>query len=407
MKILQLCKKYPFPIKDGESLAITSLAQALHRAGCSMTLLAMNTSRHRADLERCEATIPYYIGVHTVEVDNAIHPFDALRNLLFTSDSYHVERYDVEMFDNALRDLLRKEHFDVVQLETIYLAPYIKTIRAHSDAKIVLRAHNVEHEIWERIATNSHWLKRWYLHQITPRLKAFEVEHLNQYDMVAGITARDLEQFDALGLNKPSIVIPVGLDTDQYPENWSAFQRKPLSLSFIGSLDWMPNSEGLEWFLREIWQPVLRPRFPELVLHIAGRNAPDWLTNHDYTGVHYVGEVPDAADFLLQHPITIAPLLSGSGIRVKLLEGIALGRVVIASSMGLEGIDLRHQQEGLIADTPEAWAEAIAWCIAHERLQSVGEAARRFCKEHFDGATIVAKLTDAYENLLATEEIHT
>ncbi len=313
MRILQLCKKFPYPVKDGESIAITYLAKALSELGCEVTLLAMNTSKHRVDTEALDhGEFDHYAAVHTVPVDNHIRPAAALRNL-FSDRSYHIERFDHQEFADKLRELLLREKFDVVQLETLYLAPYVPVIRENSNAAVVLRAHNVEHEIWERIAANSHTLKKWYLGRITPRLKKYEIEQLSQYDLLAGITERDVALFRHLGLHKPAVVTPIGLDSRDYQPDPRSFER-PLSLSFIGSLDWMPNLEGLRWFLDEVWTPLLAPRFPELTFHIAGRNTPEWLERLRLERVTVHGEVDSAADFINQHSVMVVPLLSGSAL---------------------------------------------------------------------------------------------
>jgi polysaccharide biosynthesis protein PslH len=405
MKILQLCKKFPFPVKDGESIAVTYLAKALDQLGCDVTLLAMNTSKHRVNLADLSHGFEHYADIHAIDIDNHLRPLDALRNLLFSKKSYHIERFVEPAFEAKLRQLLARQRFDVIQLETLYLAPYLPIIRQYSDARIVLRSHNVEHEIWERIATNSHPLKKWYLQKITPRLRQFEIEHLNQYDLVVGITARDLLCFKKLGLKKPAIVTPIGLECAAYQPDFSVFEMsRPLSLSFIGSLDWMPNLEGLRWFLDEVWSPLLRPRFPDLELHIAGRNAPAWLLRLDVPGIIVHGEVADAAQFLNQHPITIAPLLSGGGMRAKILEGMALGRVVVSTTLGMEGIDVQHRREALLADTPQAWQSAIEWCHSQRAaMQHMGRAARDFCAENFDNQEVAQKMLERYAQLVRSE----
>ena len=145
MKILQLCKKFPYPQKDGESIAIANLSKALVKLGCEVHLLAMNTSKHYVDLENVEQETEHYSEVYAVEVDNAIRPMDALGNLI-RGQSYHVSRFESEHFRRNLIKLLKKQQFDVIQLETLYLAPYLDAIREHSDAVIAMRAHNVEHE---------------------------------------------------------------------------------------------------------------------------------------------------------------------------------------------------------------------------------------------------------------------
>ncbi len=396
MRILQLCKKFPFPVKDGESLAITNLAQAFHALGHEVTLLAMNTSKHWCDLDQLPSDFNHYAAVHAVEIDNRVRPLGLAHNLLFTSNSYHVERFREERFAQKLRAVLHNQDFDVVQVETIYLSPYLQTIRENSRALVSLRAHNVEHEVWERVTTNSKSLKKWYLEQATPRLKRYELEHLNAYDVVAGITARDVAHFQRLGLNKPALDIPIGIDCSRYAPDYRPF-RGPLSLSFIGSLDWVPNIEGLQWFLEQVWTPLLAPAFPKLTLHIAGRNTPDWLMRLNLPRVTVHGEVPDAAEFLNQHPIMIAPILSGGGMRAKILEAMALGRVVLSTRLGMEGIDARHSQEALLADTPDEFLRAIAQSIERPaEATRLGANARAFCASHFDNLTIAGKLLDQY-----------
>ncbi len=395
MKILQLCKKFPFPLKDGEAIAVTYLAKALAELGNEVTLLSMNTSKHWFDIADLPHDFDHYADIETVYVDNRIRPIPALRNL-FTARSYHIERFDDAAFAQKLTQMLQNEHFDVVQLESVYLAPYIPVIRRHSTALIALRAHNVEHEIWERVADNGNALKKWYLQTITPRLKQYEIENLNQYDLVVGISERDVAQFSALGLQKPTTVTPIGLDSRDYQPDPGSFQR-PLSLSFIGSLDWMPNQEGLRWFLDEVWTPVLAPAFPELTFHIAGRTAPRWLQNLQVERVHFYGEVPHAADFLNQHSVMVVPLLSGGGMRAKILEGMAVGKVVLSTTVGMEGISARNREECLLANTPEQWREAVAWCYAQGTdLAQLGRQARAFCTAHYDNLEVARELVATY-----------
>lgn len=396
MRVLQLCKKFPYPVKDGESIAISYLARALADLGCEVTLLAMNTSKHRVDTGAVSLEhFAHYSAVHSVPVDNHIRPVAALRNLL-SDRSYHIERFEHAAFAERLRKLLREEQFDVVQLETLYLAPYIPIIRENSRATVVLRAHNVEHEIWERIAANSNPVKKWYLERITPRLKKYEIEQLAAYDLLAGITERDVAHFRRLGLRKPAVATPIGLDSRDYQPDPASFQR-PLSLSFIGSLDWMPNLEGLRWFLDEVWQPLLAPRFPELTFHIAGRNTPEWLRRlaHDRVVVH--GEVESATEFINQHSLMVVPLLSGGGMRAKILEGMALGKVALSTRIGMEGIAARHKKEALLADTPAEFAESIAWCYEQgAALAQIGDNARRLCTEQYDNLAGARRLLEAY-----------
>ena len=404
MRILQLCHKFPWPLKDGAAIASTYLAKAFADLGNEVTLLSMNTSKHWFDTDELPHDFDHYADIQTVFVNNHIRPLPALLNL-FSKRSYHVERFDNADFAKRLKEILEKTSFDIVQLESLYLTPYIPVIRKYSSASIVLRAHNVEHEIWERVSENSNPLKKWYLNKITPRLRQYEIEHLNEYDLLVGISERDVEQFRALGLEKPTTVTPIGLDCRDYSADSSSFQR-PISLSFIGSLDWMPNQEGLRWFLDEVWSPVLAPAFPELTFHIAGRTAPYWLRNLDMERVVFHGEVESSPDFLNQHSVMVVPLLSGGGMRAKILEGMAVGKVVLSTRVGMEGVGAQNEKECLLADTPEEWLNAIRWCYRQGKgLEELGRKAQTFCHDHYDNLEVGRRLLETYSSLMPKTQI--
>ncbi len=391
MRFLQLCKKYPYPIKDGESVAIVHLSRALHRLGGAVSLLAMNTFRHWYAGHAVPEGLGHYERVASVAVDNRIRLWPALRNL-FSTRSYHIERFISPHFAQRLRKWLQEHPFDVVLLETIYLTPYIPIIRQYSKALVVLRPHNVESEIWERLSANSSWPQKPYLRLQARRLRRYEQRHINDGDLLAGISDRDVAAFRAWNLDKPTLVLPIGVDLSAYCPDERSFDQ-PLSLSFIGSLDWPPNVEGLRWFLREVWTPLLLPAFPELTFHIAGRNMPAWLRSLRVPRVQVHGEVPDAATFLNAHSVMVVPLLSGGGMRAKIVEAMALGRVVISTSMGLEGVPARHGQEVWVADYPAAFVEVIRACYQRgEQLVEMGRRARMFCAAHFDDATNAKRL---------------
>jgi len=391
MRILQLCKKFPYPIKDGEVIAITNLARAFKELNAEVHLLCINTPKHFFDKTQLPESFNFYETIQSVSVDTDLKPQQAFLNL-FSSKSYHIDRFVSPDFSKKIKETLEKIQPDVVQLETLFLAPYVDLIRKYSNAKIVMRAHNVEHEIWTRITNNtSAVLKRKYLAYLTRKLKKFELDHLNKYDLLIPITKKDLTTFQELGFKGDHQVTPIGIDHQHYQLDPIKTTR-PLSISFIGSLDWVPNLEGMDWFIKNAW-PKIRATFPDLTLHLAGRNTPNHLYELAPQKVIVHGEVPDAQKFINQHPIMIVPLLSGSGMRVKILEGMALGRVVITTSIGLEGIEAKHEKEVLIANSAEEWFECLKFCQENPtRLSEIGAAARKLIQTSYDNLEIGQRL---------------
>lgn len=408
MRILQLCKKYPFPLKDGESIAVTNLGRALHELGCDLTLLAMNTVKHKADTSTIPDALSHYSEIHTVEVDNRLKPMDAIANL-FSGDSYHISRFISGEFEAKVIEVLSRSTFDIIQLETLYLAPYLPTIRKYSKAMIAMRAHNVEHEIWERITEKSGFLpKKWYLRYLTDKLRRFEMQTLNEYDFLVAISERDLNKFKKLGYQNGAIASPVGIDLRSYKLNDGQREemQKKLDLFFIGSLDWMPNMDGLGWFMDEVWEKV-RNEFEDVGFHVAGRNTPTSLMNRSDERLKILGEIPDAHQFIRDHQIMIVPLFSGSGMRVKILEGMALGKTIITTSLGLEGIPARHDQEVLIADTAEGFIEAIRRCRTEKGLvDRLGIQAQQFIQDNFDAMDIAQRLLESYQYITSDSYSH-
>ncbi|MDX1667190.1 MAG: glycosyltransferase family 4 protein [Saprospiraceae bacterium] len=397
MKILQVCKKFPHPAKDGESIAVTSLGRALHHSGCKLSLLAMNTAKHPFRGRNLPDALNFYDDVGMVDVDNRLRVWDAFLNL-FSRDSYHISRFESQGFARRLQRVLREREYDIIQLETLFLVPYIPLIRKETGAPIALRAHNVEYEIWDRISQNAvSGPRKWYLQYLTKKLKRFEKASIGTCDVLLPITEKDLQTFQRLGYRGRAQVIPIGINTEEYRPDYSVFDRPP-SMGFIGSLDWMPNREGLDWFLDSIW-PRLLTSFPELRLHVAGRNTPASLRDSKRAGLVIHGEVPDARAFINQHSLLLVPLLSGSGMRVKILEAMALGKVVITTRLGLEGIEARDGRELMVADTASEFASKLQ--LFHRQgaqMRAMGQRARQFVETRYHSREIASRLRELYSS---------
>lgn len=396
MNILQLCKKFPYPFKDGESLAVYYLSKSLNELGCDITLLAMNTSKHYFEYNGNLEALAHYKEIHSVPVNNKVNIFGAVKNL-FSSLPYHVSRYNSRAFKSQLIELLKNNDYDIIHLETLYVTKYISVIRKYTDAPIVLRAHNVEHEIWERVTNNTKitW-KRLYLKYLTAKLKRYELAQFSSIDHLLAITHRDLKNFRSLGYHKSAIAVPIGLDTRDYMASDKKMDQ-PLSISFIGSLDWVPNTEGIDWFLEEIWPSILE-QFKDITLHIAGRNTPASYLKKNIPNVTFYGEVEDAKAFINAHPVMIVPLLSGSGMRVKILEGLFLGRLVITTSLGLEGIEASHKDQVLIAETKEEFVKCIKFLIDHPiQSDNITKRAMVYASRYYDNLQIGKDVKDFYQ----------
>lgn len=396
MRVLLLSNKFPYPPRDGGAIATLNVARAMAKLGHGVTVLAMNTTKHYFNPMELPEELTEEIMFHSVRVQNEVTSIGAMK-ALFRNRSYNVQRFVSKEFEEQLRMILRDHGpFDVVQLEGIYLTYYIPVIRQHSKALVILRAHNLEHQIWERRARNeSSLFRKQYLNILSRQLKSYETKMLKEVDALVPISPIDELGFRKLGYSGPSHMCPASFDEARLSPSLEAPAQH--SIFFLGALDWAPNVEGLKWFVSEVWRKVLA-HHPDLMLQIAGRNMPEEIKFLHAPNVNVLGEVEDAVQFMNLFNLMIVPLFSGSGMRVKIVEGMALGKVIITTPVGAEGINGKNGIHYLLASTPEEFAQQILRCLkGGELCQLIRSQAIQFARAHFGSMSTTSALLDFYK----------
>jgi len=397
MRILELVNRVPWPLTDGGAIGVQYYLEGYLKAGCTLSLLAMNTTRHWVDVQQLPALYGQLRHFETIRVDNSIRPLPALRSLL-RGTSYHIDRFLSPAYEAALTRLLQDNRFDVVHLDGIFLTPYLPVIRKHSRAKIVLRMHNPEFRIWERLAAQEkNPLKRWYLGKLAAQLKAFEQKHINDYDLALPISKEDEAVYRALGCTIPMYLHPFGVDVGATP---FLPAQPPATVYHIGAMDWLPNQESVDWLLEKVW-PLVHRQLPQLMLYLAGRNMPEKYKQQTWPNVIVAGEVPDALAFESNKSILAVPLLSGGGVRIKIFKGMAMGKCIVTTPVGVEGIDAVPDRDVLLATTAPAFAQQIMAAAQNpELMKNCGSNARRLMEEKYDAPKLMQHLMARYEELL-------
>jgi len=372
--------------------------EGLIDAGHQVKVLALNTNKYFIKLNEIPKEYINKTKIEFVYQDLSIKPIEAFLNL-FSKKSFHVERFISEAFAEKIVNTLEQDKYDIVQLEMLYMTPYINVIRKHSRAKIILRSHNVEHLIWERVTTNtSNAIKRSYLAGLTRKLKNYELNAINQYDGIATISKQDAGFYKENNSIIPITDISFGVDMTKYEVSSEPFEFP--TLFHLGSMNWMPNEEGIKWFIETTWNLIAK-KFPDLKFYLAGRMMPEWLENLKIEHIEVVGEVEDAQEFINSKAVMIVPLFSGSGIRIKIIEGMALGKAIISTKIGAEGIAYTNGINILIADTPEEFLAAIEKYISNiDFCKEVGHNARKLIEEKHNLNKITQKLLAFYQKVL-------
>lgn len=394
MKVLQLCHKPPYPSRDGGCLAIAATTTGLIDAGHEVKVLCMSTHKHPFEKEKIPAELLISTRMESVFVDVRVKPLNALWNLL-ADRSYNLVRFKSNDFETRLISVLSIEQFDIIHLESLFCAPYIDSIRKHSKAKVVLRAHNVEHVIWQRLASQTNnSLKRMYLQRLADQLQKAEFELLQKMDGIVTITEDDRNSFARMSVNVPMTAVAMGINVASIEVQPAT--SGPLRIYHLASMDWQPNLEAVDFFVQEIW-PRLHVELPELQAYFAGRNMPQRLTGQHRPPLHIEGEVPSATAFACDRQVMVVPLLSGGGMRIKIVEAMALGKAVLSTSIGAEGIPYTDGTNLLIASTPDEFIAKLKWLQENPmELERIGVAARQLAEQHFDLKTVTDRLANFY-----------
>lgn len=408
MHILQVSPRVPFPLHDGGAIGIYNITAGLLRAGHRVTMLAINTPKHHQPADALAHLGPNFRLV-TVAVDTRLKPLKALRNLLFSGVPYNAERFISSEVIGALVALIQAEKFDVIQYEGTYMAWYHEWLSSEEltpeRTVNVLRAHNIEYVIWERLAKGEKNLaKRRYLSQLATRLHSFEKEYLWCFDGVAAITEEDIVRLKELGCPEPIALIPAAVEMSSFQPD-PAIEPRLRSVFMIGSLNWLPNLEGLDWLLREVW-PAVHAELPDLELHVAGTGTPPHLLAPRTDNVFIHGFVGSAAAFMRQYDLMLVPLLSGGGMRIKIIEGMALGKAILSTGLGAEGIAVRDGHDVVLRDGAPAWQAALH-DYYHGRLPvgPLGAAAARTAADVYDNNRVTERFEALYAQLGAGQAV--
>ncbi len=396
MKILIISDKPPWPGTSGGALAIMSAIKGLSAHGADLTVINASTKKHPENTGKKNEAVPPGVHSLSVRIKTGLNPFQLIVNLIFSGLPYNIARFNSAVFRKTLQKLLVNEHFDLVQIEGLNMSMYLDTIRRYSNAYVAIRSHNVEHLLWKRLAGNEkNKIKKHYMRILARRLKKYEISIINRCDLSITLTSYDRVCFGEAGIYKPSFIFPYTID----PVKKHRKKADNNTISYIGSLDWKPNQEGLQWFLNTVWEKIRKER-PDTVLMVAGRNAPDWLEKKlSGPGIRYMGEISNAINFIAESGILIIPLLSGSGIRVRAIQSMALGTPVVTTNKGIEGIEAQNGKEILVASSAEEFTSHIYSLMEGGLLyDKLSENSVKFITGNYDTAKYCRELIDFYRN---------
>ncbi|MGA2389749.1 MAG: glycosyltransferase [Candidatus Sulfotelmatobacter sp.] len=251
----------------------------------------------------------------------------------------------------------------------------------------ILFQHNVESVLWRRMAeTENHPVRKIAYCIEAAKMARYENSAIRHFHHVIAVSMRDRDEMWKMDPHCQISVVPTGVDTEQYRAAPSASNEPPL-LVFTGSMDWEPNIDAVEYFCRQIWPSILT-NFPSARFQIVGRNPHPRVKRLHSTSVEVTGMVPSVIEYLQAATIVVVPLRIGGGTRLKIFEAMAMGKAVVSTSIGAEGLDVVDGRDVLIADAPEAFATNIASLLRNPDLRQNYEQAASALAARYDWSEI-------------------
>jgi sugar transferase (PEP-CTERM/EpsH1 system associated) len=318
---------------------------------------------------------------------------------LFSLLPYQVRKYCREEVAHLLRELLVREKYDVIVCDFVVTAGVIPWDLP--GAKVVF-THNVEAQIWQRqfqLAKNPLWkLVCW---REFHSMRRFERYYLNRADHILAVSELDRDSF-AESINPAKIsVIPTGVNPEFFrPE--PPTKEHADKLVFTGSMDWLPNEDAIIWFYDQIL-PRIRQELPQTCLWIVGRRPSRRLQALAAAepALRVTGTVDDVRPYISDAGIYVVPLRSGGGTRLKIFEAMAMGKPVVSTTIGAEGLPVQPNRNIIIADEPEDFARRIIWLAKNpESRHALGEAARRHVERNYSWSAVANCLEAVLLSLL-------
>jgi polysaccharide biosynthesis protein PslH len=315
---------------------------------------------------------------------------------------YAVSRFASPAVQKALRNWVTGNRADVVVCDFLDAAinfPHALPIPA------VLFQHNVESEIWRRYADNAgSWPMRILYGREYSRMVAYERAAVRRFSHVIAVSEHDKKLMTAWVEAQHITVVPTGVDTEQFRPREPWDEEKPLVV-FVGAMDWPPNVDAVQHFCAEMWPSILA-KLPQARFRIVGRNPARRVQALASDSVEVTGRVASVVDHLREAAVVVVPLRVGGGTRLKIYEAMAVGKAVVSTTVGAEGLDVTHGTDLILADSPIAFAESVIQLLVDpETRRRQGEAAAQRAAKY--GWPLIANRFAAILRQLVTETSET
>jgi glycosyltransferase involved in cell wall biosynthesis len=412
MRILILTQIIPYPPDAGPKIKTWHVIRHLAEKGHQVILASFvrpEEEPYAAELRKVCSQ------VHTIPIRRSrVNDIRYLVRSQFTNRPFLIERDDLPEMRALVKSLVSEQNIACIIADQLTMAQFAlpaslqKSGNGHDRLPfLIFDAHNAVWTIVERMGQNTPPYLKPILNLETVRVKRYEGMIVREFDQTLAVTEIDRQNLlEARSASAPALsnakdikVIPIAVDTREL----RPVQRRPGSnqILTLGTLHYPPNADGVRWFAREVF-PLVCEKVPQASLTIVGKNPPKdflQLAAENPEKIIVTGYVPDLAPHLEGAALAVIAVRAGSGMRVRILEMFALGVPIVTTTIGMEGIEARHEEHLLVADTPAAFATAVVRLLEDKSLQEkLAINGRRLAETRYDWRIALNKLDEVIDN---------
>lgn len=384
VNILMLTHVYPYPPDSGGLIVTYNVIKHEYNMGNKVIIVTFHDRDIHTPLDE--------IADVRIVVKNTQNTLPGLIRGLFSFFPYTLSKYRSRKAVRLIDRILREETIDLVDVDHLHMAVYARHIRKiRPEIPLMLREHNVETTIMERFYQQQRnpfiklyaWLQ--YL-----KLRAYESKAVSIFDSCLMLTENDHQRLTAMNPGINAVTISAGVDTHKYAPLQTP--ELDMSLVFLGTLSWLPNLDGLKWFIEDIFDRI-RQEIPEVKLYIAGKDPNEQAKAfHNGRNIFVLGYVEDEREYIAQGNVFIVPLRIGGGMRIKILNAMSMGRSIVSTAIGAEGIDLENRRDIIIADKEGEFAKEIVNLLKNKSARDVlGRSARENVLNNYSWEALLKK----------------
>ena len=398
MRILQLSPRVPFPLTDGGALGIFNITKNLAALGHEVHMVALSRTgiEETDELERsCTLSV--------VQADTRTTRTGALA-ALFSRMPYTIKKYWQSHVARRILEIATEGKFDLVHADHLHMARYGQLVSDELGIPLAIREHNFESTIVERFYQNQrNPLLRAYGYLEYKKLARYEKNMCGKADLNVMITEEDQSRLRSMDSAVKTVVVPAGVDIDFFRPARSIPGDDPvpeLSILSVASMDWFPNVDAVLWFCDEVLPKILETH-PSAVFQIVGRGVPDAVRAKASDNVKIIGFVDDVRDYMERALVMVVPLRIGGGMRLKILNALAMAKAVVSTPIGCEGIAVEDGVNISVAEEGAEFATRVSELLSDAALrEKMGGSGLAFVRESHTWPKLIADLESEYTRLI-------